>query len=130
MKTFILLFIGLTIGLISYSQSASPVGNPMKVGKLEIAQNDFANTMSWDDAVKVCADLGNGWRLPTKLELNELYDFFKDDKANIGNFKNDNYWSSTGTNDGFAWDQYLNSGQSDYSSKLNKDLVRAVRDLK
>ena len=30
--------------------------------------------MNWDDAMKACADLGDGWRLPTKDELNLLYE--------------------------------------------------------
>ena len=53
--------------------SDSIIGKPIKIGKLEVAQNDFPKTMFWNDAVKACTDLGKGWRLPTKDELNLLY---------------------------------------------------------
>lgn len=29
--------------------------------------------MRWSDAKRTCADLGDGWRLPSKSELNILY---------------------------------------------------------
>ena len=47
--------------------------------------------MEWDDAMKACADLGDGWRLPTKDELNTLYQ----NKDKIGGFANSGYWSCT-----------------------------------
>ena len=53
--------------------SDSIIGKPIKIGKLEVAQNDFPKTMFWNDTVKACTDLGKGWRLPTKDELNLLY---------------------------------------------------------
>ena len=39
--------------------------------------------MNWHDANKACNALGKGWRLPTKDELNTLYQN-KDFKLNIG----------------------------------------------
>gem|GEM_PF-1775378 len=41
---------------------------------LRIADVDFGDKMTWDDAVNACASLGPGWRLPTKAELQLLYD--------------------------------------------------------
>ena len=41
--------------------------------------------------MKACAALGGGWRLPTKDELNILYE----NKDKIGGFASNNYWSST-----------------------------------
>ena len=46
--------------------SASIIGKSIKIGSLEVAQNDFPDSMTWDDAKKACAALGSGWRLPTK----------------------------------------------------------------
>ena len=46
------------------------ISKPVKIGNLEIAQYDFQKKMFWDDAKKACDSLGEGWRLPTKDELN------------------------------------------------------------
>ena len=89
---------------------------------LEVMTKDLGK-MQWDDAVKACADLGDGWRLPTKDELNILYE----NKDNIGGFANSYYWSSTEGGNGNAWVQYFYSGiQYDYY-KLSTGYVRAVR---
>mgnify|MGYP000138273031 CR=1 FL=1 len=44
----------------------------IKIGNLEIMTEDLGR-MRWDAAKKACADIGDGWRLPTKDELNILY---------------------------------------------------------
>ena len=44
----------------------------IKIDNLEVMTEDLGE-MNWDDAMKACADLGDGWRLPTKDELNILY---------------------------------------------------------
>ena len=53
----------------------------IKIGELAIMTEDLG-LMNWEDAKKACADLGDGWRLPTKDELNILYE----NKAKIGGF--------------------------------------------
>jgi len=99
--------------------------------KFEIAKKDFPNKMYWREAVKACSSLGEGWRLPTKDELNLMYI----NRVVIGGFDNNYYWSSTVFNslgNSLAWIQTFNSGyQSNYYK--NHDLlfnVRAVRDIK
>ena len=67
------------------------IGKPIKIGNLEIAQYDYPEVMYWEDAKKACEALGQGWRLPTKDELNSLY--LSKDK--IGGFAGNYYWSST-----------------------------------
>ena len=49
------------------------IGIPKKLGSIEIAEYDFPNAMDWDEAKVACTKLGNGWRLPTKVELNSMY---------------------------------------------------------
>ena len=44
-------------------------GKPITIGNLVVAQNDFPNKMNWNDAIKACAALGKGWRLPNKDEF-------------------------------------------------------------
>jgi hypothetical protein len=84
-------------------------------------------------AARLCGDLVLGgfsdWYLPSKDELNQLYI----NKAAIGGFVNDGYWSSTETNDYEACWQYLFEGYYIDGSQFcswkdyNTYSVRAVR---
>ena len=69
----------------------SVLGTPIEVWPLEIAQHDFPGKMNKVDAINACRVLGDHWRLPTKDELFEL----NKNKARIGGFTDDYYWSST-----------------------------------
>jgi|GEM_PF-1921104 len=82
-------------------------------------------------AAKLCADYEvtvsgvtyDDWYLPSKDELNKLYG----NKAAIGGFANDFYWSSSGGLANGAWGQnFLSGGQGNYV-KGNTSRVRAVR---
>ena len=57
----------------SFSSATSIIDNPVKIGDLLVAQFDFPNKMNWENAKAACERLGNGWRLPTKDELQILY---------------------------------------------------------
>ena len=98
---------------IAISESFSFLVHPTDLGE-----------MNWDDATKACADLGDGWRLPTRLELLLMYN----NQDELGGFANNYYWSSTENDNDDAWTQDFNSGfQYDYN-KYNNYYVRAVRD--
>jgi hypothetical protein len=103
----------------------SVIGTPIRLGNLEVAQKDFPERMEWNEAKQACAILGAGWRLPTKEELYLLYE----NKAKIGGFAYNYYWSSTEGNGNGAWVQYFSSGlqSGGYYSKFSKYYVRAVR---
>jgi hypothetical protein len=85
--------------------------------------------MKWDIAREVCQKLGEGWRIPTKSELNLIYK----NKYKIGGFINDYYWSSKE----FETDYYDNSskplikrfndGSEMESWKVDLRYFRAVR---
>lgn len=111
---------------IVIGQSKEITGNPIKIEKFEVAQNDFPIGMNWEDAKAECAKLGNGWRLPTKNELNVMYK----NKEKIGGFAHKYYWSSTEFDNFSAWRQNFYNG---IQINFNKDLrdypfyVRAVR---
>jgi len=79
--------------------------------------------MTWDQAKAACANLSNGWRLPTKDELNLIYE----NKDRVGGFANNYYWSSTENNSSYAWLQSFNNGVQDGYGKNGKCNVRAVR---
>ena len=98
----------------------------MKNITFEIAKKDFPNQMSWYDAKKACADLGNGWRLPTKDEVILIYE----NKDKIGGIAMIFYWSSTDFNNLSAWIQNFHDGFQFYDFKNNDYSVRAVRDIK
>lgn len=71
-------------------EETSLIGKTIRIGNLEIAQYDLPYQMAWNDAVTGCANLGDGWRLPTKAELMLLYQY----KYQIKGLVNDYYWSS------------------------------------
>ena len=99
------------------------IGKPIKIGNLVVAQNDFPKLMNWVDAKRACAALGKGWRLPTKEELNILYQ----NKDKIGGFAYDYYWSSTEDGSGSAWVQNFGNGNLGYGYKFYPYCVRAIR---
>jgi len=94
----------------------------IKIGNLEIMTEDLGR-MDWMEATKACADLGDGWRLPTKDELNILYK----NKDKIGGFANFFYWSSTEGDNYDAWIQNFGNGVQYYCTKFYATYVRAVR---
>ena len=112
-----LLFLGKT------NAQSSIIGNPIRLGNIEVAQYDFRK-IRWVDANNSCINIGDGWRLPTIDELKILYK----NRESIGNFKWDSYWSSTKGNVVIAW--RLNFGDGMVYDRDNTDntaCVRAVR---
>ncbi len=79
---------------------------------------------TWDEALIVAQSYGPGWHLPTKDELNLLYN----QQSVVGGFDSlDFYWSSTEYDANYAWDQSFMDGYQGYWTKSDLDLVRAVR---
>jgi hypothetical protein len=109
-------------------ESSNPIiGNTIKIENIEVAEKDFPKEMNWEDAKKECANLGRGWRLPNKDELNILYQ----NKDKIGGFSSTNYWSSTeDINVNLTFYQDFDNGGQYYNPKYDKNAsynVRAVR---
>jgi hypothetical protein len=129
-----LLTILLLIVLVSCESTSKPpssntdfkniVGKSVMIGRIEVAQYDFPSFMNWVDATKACADLGDGWRLPTKDELKYLYV----NKIAIGEFTNKSYWSSTVVDNETAVGQFfILDGDYFFQSKADANFVRAIR---
>lgn len=93
--------------------------------KFEVYPNDLGEH-TWEDAKKVCKELGDGWRLPTREELHLMWL----NKDTIGGFAAAYYWSSSEYSVNNAWYQYFNNGY--HYDKINTYYfnVRAVRDIK
>jgi hypothetical protein len=70
-------------------------------------------TANWADAISKCKTIKangiDGWRLPTKVELNFMYQNLKTKK--IGGFENGWYWSSSENNSNYAWCQSFSNGE-------------------
>ena len=102
------------------------IGNSFRMESLVVAQNDFPNEMNWDNANKACANLGDGWRLPTQSEL----DFLFQRKDEIGRFGSSAYWSSRENEYGQAVSEIFFKGDQYFRQKSERNLVRAVRNLR
>jgi len=91
----------------------------------EIYPEDAPNRMSWYDGVEYCKNLGNGWRLPTKEELNLMY--IELCKKGLGGFDSDYYWSSSEEGFATAWGQNISHGMQLYGNRYSNICMRAVR---
>lgn len=92
---------------------------------IEIANEDAPNMMTWTEAQKYAKSLGEGWRLPSREELNEMCN----NKELIGGFASGYYWSSS--EDGgcyLTWTQHFGKCYQSYDGKANFLRVRVVRD--
>ena len=98
--------------------------NTTIIGNLEVMNEDLGE-MNWDDATKAAKDLKNGWRLPTKEELEKVLYPKKNKIPNMENF----YWSSTEYNTLVAWYFSFFLGKLNFDSKYNAYYVRAVREI-
>ena len=101
---------------------------------LVVAMQDQGTSSSWYGANDLLSDASkhdtNGakfkdWRLPTKRELNLMYDVYSD--QNGPSLNRAHYWSSTEDVYNNAWQQYfLNGTQYNYNKGIMFN-VRAVR---
>jgi len=90
----------------------------------EVYHEDLEGRFTWAEAKKACEALGEGWRLPTKNELNEMYK----KRDVVGGFAFF-YWSSTEYDNSNAWLQYFSNGFQNSFYKYYRNDVRAVRAL-
>ena len=80
---------------------------------------------NWQDAKKVCEDLGDGWRLPTREELHLMWL----NRESIGGFDTVYYWSCSENGSYYAWFQNFDGGVQSYNYKAESYYARAVRAL-
>ena len=92
----------------------------------EIAPKESEIEANWDDARLYCFSLNidgkTGWRLPTREELNEIYQSEND-------FDECVYWSSTEFDTSDAWRQYFVNGGQFTNNKGGIGYVRAIRSV-
>ena len=124
MKLKIILII--LLFFITFTSVSQIIGTTYKLDSIEIAQYDLPTEVTWYDAKKECKKLGKGWRLPTKYELDKMYD----NKDLIGNFINTNYWSSTEYNSDYVWMQVFTHKLIAITLKEGHINARAVKSIK
>jgi hypothetical protein len=98
--------------------------------KYEIAPKDTEiKAVYWEEATLYCFTLNindkTGWRLPTKEELNEIYQSKND-------FDGHFYWSSTvtvGNGGGACLQDFYAGSQDNYDKYYGGSYVRAVRSI-
>ena len=121
-----LLYLGIVLILGSCGSSTVNVDgrevSTIKIGNLEVMTEDLGR-MNWYEAKKACKNLGDGWRLPTKDELNLLFQ----NSGKIGGFANVIYWGSAESGGSNAWKQSFFIGYQGFSNKSSYGYVRAVR---
>lgn len=89
-----------------------------------ISEDPFiSNDNYWAGARNACAAIGQGWRMPTQVELNTLYQ----NKATIGGFSVFYYWSTTENGTNYAWDQGFNIGDQNFNQKDYQAKLRCVK---
>jgi hypothetical protein len=123
MKIILIIIIAFFNLFISISQI---IGTTYKLDSIEIAQYDLPTEVTWYNAKRECKELGKGWRLPTKNELDKMYN----NKDLIGNFVNTNYWSSTDYNSDYAWMQVFTHKLIAITLKEGHINARAVKSIK
>ena len=100
------------------------VETPVK-DKLEWGERS-KKSLTWEEAKKWCEEKGDGWRMPTRMELLEAYE------NKVKGFKPDSYWSAStyqsGPSNAYIVD--FDDGDSTYDSKTNTHYVRCIRDIK
>jgi len=97
---------------------------------LEAAPSDLDVRMKWDDAVDATRGYTAGgysdWRLPSKDELNWMYENLHEE--GIGGFAGyDPYWSSSEDYSYGVWSQYFGNGSQSTKGRYDNARVRAIR---
>jgi hypothetical protein len=118
-------------------ENASEAAKPKAAARLEWSHTLGAGErMSYADAEKAVAALGDGWRLPSIQELLSIVDYTRSEPAiDIDRFpdtKSGAYWTSTtcAWAPRAAWFVLFGSGLSGYDYRGNSlAFVRAVRSL-
>ncbi len=125
----------LTSGNIAPPQESTttPADNKA-LGKLEWSKTlADGEELNYEAAEKAVQELGEGWRLPTRAELESILDLSRHNPAidtdRFPGTESDAYWTSTpyAPNKAAVWVVYFNGGSVDGYHRYDDACVRAVR---
>ena len=103
------------------------ITKPNSAESFLVANNDFNLLMDLQQANHGCKELENGWRLPSKVELELMY---KNLHLNgLGSFQSNFYWTCTEGRNEFYWVLDFNSGVFAMTTELGMLNTRAVRTI-
>lgn len=91
-------------------------------GHIVLLPEEPNNDMTWEDAMSWAQNLGDGARLPTRLESALLYANVRD-KLNADEY----HWTGTQGSASSAWNQSFTSGFQFITTKSYEGRARAVR---
>ncbi len=114
-------------GKVFYVNEANPAGSRyMEAPPKTWSGGSTDPSFRWYPALKAAENYTGGgqkWVLPSKDQLNALYS----QRATVGGFATDRYWSSSQSSEDFAWAQFFNVGVQIMTDKGHTFLVRPVR---
>ena len=94
-------------------------------------RKDNKKDVTWDEALKYAASLGDDWRLPTIEELETLINKGRRNPASdFPDMPSESFWSSSSyvNYSGSAWGVYFGSGYAGYYYQTGAASARCVRD--
>ena len=100
------------------------ITNPFKGAELKVANQDFSDQMTWEEANRACNKLCSGWCLPTNEKLKAMYEQLY--KKGQGIFQPVNYWSNREKGSDYAWLVILGYGDGIICIKGDTNYLRAV----
>ena len=98
----------------------------IKIGDLEWLDEDLGE-MTWEEGMKKCKELGG--RLPTRVELIDLFDnHYEEMKKMLGSSAGNYFWSATTVSNTtyYGWDVTLGNGSTNGSNKTTAITIRCV----
>jgi hypothetical protein len=126
MKQKVTIVVKIMIALVFFSAIVKgQTSKTVVIEKLEVMKADLG-FLTFNEAYFACKDLGNGWRLPTKSELNVIYE------NGIGGLRpKGSYWSSTESSLSLnkIWYQEFEFGMQSLDERGERHRARAVRTI-
>jgi hypothetical protein len=119
--------------LLSGSAFAQELTFELNGKKYEAAKQDLNGYYIWADAKAACEglvtpeDSHDDWFLPSKEELNAMYEQLQ--KKGVGNFADEEYWSSSEKNGHVAYSLFFDKGEPNEEFKGDGRSVRCIRAL-
>ena len=95
--------------------------------KIQITQNDFTDQLNWSTAKLKCEEVGEGWRLPSISELEEIFE--NKEQYNFANYGYWTYWSIEELNEEESLSFSGVEGNITTHLKTTNNYVRAVKNI-